>query len=99
MTTYRLNNGRSTAAGLVNLVGTVLALILVAHIVFEAFDICPTGGFVIWIGSTADVVGLWFTNLVDTGNATFSLVLNYGLAAVFWLVVTGVIASLLRSVG
>lgn len=99
MTTYRLNNGRSTAAGLVNLVGSVLALILVAHIVFDAFHIGPANKFVTWIGSTADVVGLWFTHLIDTGNATFSLVLNYGLAAVFWLIVTGIVASLLRSVG
>lgn len=99
MTTYRLNNGRSTAAGLVNLVGSVLALILVAHIVFASFHIGTANRFVTWIGSTSDVVSLWFTHLIDTGNATFSLVVNYGLAAVFWLVVTGIIASVLRSVG
>ncbi|HEX3783837.1 MAG TPA: hypothetical protein VHX38_29595 [Pseudonocardiaceae bacterium] len=99
MTTYRLNNGRSTAAGLMNLVGSVLALILVAHIVFESFHIGPANRLVTWVGSTSDVISLWFAHLIDTGNATFSLVLNYGLAAVFWLIVTGVIASLLRSVG
>lgn len=99
MTTYRLNNGRGTAAGLVNLVGTVLALILVAHIVFQFAKAWPGNAFVNWVGSTSDVIGLWFTHLFDTGNATFTMVLNYGLAAVFWLIVTGIIASVLRSVG
>jgi hypothetical protein len=99
MTTYRLNNGRGTAAGVVNLAGTVLALILVAHIVFQFAHAWPGSAFVTWIGSTSDVIGLWFTHLVHTGDQTFTLVLNYGLAAVFWLLVTGIIASVLRSVG
>ncbi|HEY4460363.1 MAG TPA: hypothetical protein VGN81_38995 [Pseudonocardiaceae bacterium] len=99
MTTYRVNNGRSTAAGLVNLVGTVLALILVAHVVFEFAKAWPGNAFVNWVGATSDVIGLWFTTMFNTGDQTFTMVLNYGLAAVFWLLVTGIIASLLRSVG
>ena len=99
MTTYRVNNGRSTAAGLVNLVGTVLALILVAHVVFEFAKAWPGNGFVAWVASASNVIGLWFTSMFHTGDQTFTMVLNYGLAAVFWLLVTGIIASLLRSVG
>jgi hypothetical protein len=99
MTTYRVNNGRSTAAGLVNLMGTMLALILVAHIVFQFAKAWPGNAFVNWVGSTSDVISLWLTHLFSTSDPTFTMVLNYGLAAVFWLLVTGVIASLLRSVG
>lgn len=99
MSTYHLATGRTTAAGLVNLIGTVLGLILAAHIVFVLLHADTANGFVSWVGRTSDVIALWFVNLVDTGNATFSDIVNYGLAAVFWLLVTGVIASLLRSVG
>ena len=49
MTTYRVNNGRGTAAGLVNLVGTVLALILLAHIVFQFAKAWPGNAFVNWV--------------------------------------------------
>ena len=99
MTTYRVNNGRSTAAGLVNLAGTVLALILVANVVFQFAKAWPGTTFVNWVATASHVIGLWFTTMFDTGDQTFNLVLNYGLAAVFWLLVTGIIASLLRSVG
>lgn len=99
MTTYRLNNGRSTAAGLVNLAGTVLALILVAHMVLQFAKAWPNTAFVNWVGSTSNVISLWFAHLFNTGDPTFTMVLDYGLAAVFWLLVTGIIASLLRSVG
>jgi hypothetical protein len=99
MTTYRVNNGRSTAAGLVNLMGTVLALILVANVVFQFAKAWPGNAFVNWIGSASNVIGLWFTTMFTTSDQTFTMVLNYGLAAIFWLLVTGIIASLLRSVG
>jgi hypothetical protein len=99
MTTYRVNDGRSTAAGLVNLVGTVLALVLVANVVFQFAKAWPGNAFVNWVGSTSNVIGLWFTTMFDTGNQTFNLALNYGLAAVFWLLVTGIIAGMLRRVG
>ena len=89
MTTYRVNNGRSTAAGLVNLVGTVLALILVANVVFQFAKAWPGNAVVNWVASTSNVIGLWFPTMFHTGNETFTMVLNYGLAAVFWLVVTG----------
>lgn len=99
MTTYRLDSGRATAAGAVNLVGTVLALILAAHIVLVLAHADTANTAVRWVAHASDVIGLWFVNLVHTGNVEFSAVLNYGLAAVFWLFVTGLAARLLRSVG
>ena len=99
MTTYGTTHGRSTAAGVVNLIGTVLALILAAHIVFVLFHADSANPLVSWAGHTSRVVGLWFVNLVNTGDVAFSTLLNFGLAAVFWLFVTGLIAHLLRSVG
>src|SRR5579883_1925900 len=99
MTVYRATHGRSTSADLVNLVGTVLALILAAHVTFWLLHANTAHPLVRWVAHTSDVIALWFVNLVDTGNPTFSVIVNYGLAAVFWLFVTGAIAGLLRRVG
>jgi len=99
MSTYRLDSGRHTAAGVVNLVGSVLALILATHVVFVLAAANAGNPAVQWIGRAADVIALWFANLINTGNPDFSVVVNYGLAATFWLFVTGLVARLLRSVG
>jgi hypothetical protein len=37
---------------------------------------------------------LFWPGLFPVGNADLAVILNYGLAAVFWLVVSGVIARL-----
>jgi hypothetical protein len=99
MASYPLHSGRHTAAGLVRLAGTALALVLTGHILFVLFTADPTNPVVSWASRWSDVLGLWFTDLFHTGSPGFTVVLNYGAAAVFWLVVTGVLASVLRSVG
>jgi hypothetical protein len=99
MTTYRVDGGRRTAASVVHLIGTVLALILVAHILFVVFHARPDNPLANWAAHSSDVIGLWFTHLFQTGDHVFTVAVDYGLAAVFWLVVTGVIATILRNVG
>lgn len=99
MASYPLHGGRHTAAGFVRLAGTTLALVLTAHILFVLFDANPDNPLVNWAAGWSDAVGLWFTHLFHTGSPDFTLILNYGSAAVFWLIVTGALASVLRSVG
>ncbi|AHH93642.1 hypothetical protein GCM10010174_30130 [Kutzneria viridogrisea] len=94
-----VRGGRSTAATVVRMIGTVLALILVARILFLLLGANPDNQIAATVGRWADTVALWFINLFDTGNHAFSVLLNYGLAAVFWLVVTGLIARLLYRAG
>jgi len=40
------------------------------------------------------VRALWFHDLFNAGNVALNLIVNYGLAIVFWLVVTRIIAGL-----
>jgi hypothetical protein len=40
------------------------------------------------------VLALWFRNLFATGNANLDVLLNFGLAIVFWVVVAGLLARL-----
>lgn len=99
MTSYDLYSGRRTAANFVNLAGSALAVILSAHIVFILAGARPDNPVARWVANTSDVIGLWFTHLFSTSSQTFTVILNYGSAAVFWLVVTGVVARVLRNVG
>lgn len=99
MASYPLHGGRHTAAGFVRFAGTALALVLTAHILFVLFDADPGNPVAGWASRWSDVLGLWFTDLFHTSSPDFTVILNYGSAAVFWLIVTGVVASVLRSVG
>ena len=99
MTVHRSVRGRQSAAAVVNLAGSLLATVLVAHILFVAFGADPANALVGWVARWADVVGLWFVGLFGTGDATFTVILDYGAAAAFWLIVTGLVARVLRSAG
>ena len=99
MTVYQSVRGRQGAAAVVNAAGSLLAALLVAHIAFVAFAADPSNAVVRWVARWADVAGLWFVNLFHPHDELFAVVLNYGAAAVFWLLVTGFAARLLRSAG
>jgi hypothetical protein len=97
--TRSVHSGRGTAAAIVNAVGSVLALILALHIIFVLVGTNPANALVNFVGQWADAFAVWFRDLFTTGNVTVDLILNYGLAAVFWLLVTGVLARLVHRVG
>ena len=94
MATY-LRGGRGTAAKVVRVVGSVIAAILVAHMLFVLLGANPDNQLAAWVARWADTLALWFVNLFATGSAALNVLLNYGLAAVFWLLVTGLIARAL----
>jgi hypothetical protein len=51
-----------------------------------------TNAFFKFVQSLAEPLALFFPGLFATGNYNLDVFLNYGLAAVFWLVVTGLLA-------
>lgn len=85
----------STVGSIVRAVGTVFAVILGLHIVFVLFEANAGNSFVDLIAQWAGVLAIFFRDLFATGNIKLDVFLNYGLAAVFWLVVTGLLARLL----
>ena len=64
-------------------VGGVFALIEVVYILLILFQ---------FIQTLAEPLALFFPGLFQLTNDKLELILNYGLAAVFWLVVSGLIA-------
>ena len=98
MATY-VRGGRATAGTVVRVIGTIIAVILVAHILFALLGANPDNPLVVWVAQWAGVLALFFNNLFTTGSVALNIILNFGLAAVFWLVITGLIARVLYHAG
>lgn len=98
MAELRRRSGRGAAVTVINVVGAILALILVAHILFALLGANPNNTLAATIADWANVLALWFVNLFTLGDAKLQLLLNYGLAAIFWLIVAGLLARLVRNV-
>ncbi len=84
---------------MVRIVGWLFALILVAHVVLTLGDANPTNTITTFVASWADRLQLGFANLFTPANEKMRIAVNYGLAALFWLVVSYVVAWLLRRMG
>ncbi|WP_436493256.1 hypothetical protein [Actinokineospora sp. HUAS TT18] len=100
MTTHRWyaarGRGRSTPARIVAGIGALFALIEVVYILLIIFGANAANAFFRFIASLAEPLALFFPGLFPIANPTLAVIVNYGLAAVFWLVVTGLVARALR---
>ena len=94
MTTRRwaASSGRGTAARVITGIGALFAVIEVVYILMILFGANRGNGFFQFIQSLAEPLALFFPGLFTLSSYDLSVILNYGLAAVFWLVVTGIIA-------
>jgi hypothetical protein len=78
----------------------VAAVILVIHVVLVAGEANPANWITRSVGHLADVLSLGFKDLFNkpADDPKFRVLVNYGIAAVFWLVVSGLLARLIRRV-
>lgn len=95
----RRRSGRGTAVTVIRVVGAVFAGILVLHILFGLLGANPNNSLVATVGDVANALALWFVNLFTMNDANLQLLLNYGLAAIFWLVVAGLLARVVGRAG
>ncbi|MEV6066345.1 hypothetical protein AB0L82_07330 [Nocardia sp. NPDC052001] len=86
--TYR----ESMAARLIGGIGALFAIVEVVYILLLVFGADQSNRFFTLIKGWAEPLALFFPGLFHTGNGNLDIVINYGLAAVFWLFVTGLIA-------
>lgn len=97
MTTSRwaaVRSGRGTAARVITGIGVVFALIEVVYILMILFGANRTNSFFHFVQSLAEPLALFFPGLFTLDNYNLSVIVNYGLAAVFWIVVASLIARL-----
>ncbi|RCW40276.1 hypothetical protein DFQ14_112158 [Halopolyspora algeriensis] len=81
-------------------VGTLAAVILTAHVVLTVGGANPDNGITRFVAGWADPLALGFQNLFpQPGDPKLDVLVNYGLAALFWLVVTSLAVKIIRTLG
>lgn len=85
---------RSAVASLINGVGFLLAALLVVHIVLVLFRIPVDSPAANAVERLAVPLALFFPGMIQMHNAVLQVLVAYGLAAVFWIVVAAVVARI-----
>ena len=91
---WAVSSGRGTAARVITGVGALFALIEVVYILLILFGANQANQFFQFIKSLAEPLALFFPGLFNLANNNLETILNYGLAALFWVVVAGFVARL-----
>lgn len=86
-------------AGVVRWVGLAFAVVLVIHVLLTVGGANPDNGITRFFDTVADPLALAFKSLFTPENAELRVLVNYGLAALFWLIVSSVVARLIRRLG
>ena len=83
-------------ANTIRVATALIALVFVLHIVFTLFGANPSSGIVAFVYGTARIFVFGFGDVFTPGDATIGLIVNYGLAAIVYLVVGRLIYRTLR---
>ena len=86
-------------AAVLRWIGTIIAVILVAHVLLTVFGANPDNPITTFVRSWAPPRALAFTDRDPPAHGKLRVLANYGLAAIFWLVVTSIVVRLVRRLG
>lgn len=86
-------------AGVVRWVCLIFALILVLHIVFVVAEANKANGIVEFVSDWAGSFTLGVGDLFTPSDPKLTVLVNYGIAAIIWLIIAAVGAKLIRRVG
>ena len=96
MAATRQTHARYGAARVITGIGALFALIEVVFILLVLFGANAGNAFYKFIQSIANPLALFFPGLFTFQNADWAVIVTYGLAAIFWIVVTGIVARFVR---
>lgn len=86
-------------AGVVRWVCLIFALILVLHVVFVVAEANPSNGIVQFVDGWADRLTLGVGDLFTPDDAKLRVLINYGIAAILWLIISSVGSKIIRRGG
>lgn len=92
----RREGGADTVANIIRVVTGVVVTVFVLHILFVVFDANQGNEFVSFVYGLAQVLVLGLGDVFTPDDALLGVVLNYGLAALVYLVVGRLIIKALR---
>ncbi|RZS44961.1 hypothetical protein EV193_101842 [Herbihabitans rhizosphaerae] len=75
-------------------IGGLFALIEALYILLILFGANPVNSFFSFVKSLAEPLALFFPGLIPIDNYDVAVLVNYGLAGLFWLLVAGVVARI-----
>jgi hypothetical protein len=96
-TTARRGAGR--LASVLQLIGLLIVAVLVVYIVLTLLDANFANTFAATVRELAAYVDLGLSNLFLPKDRKVAVLLNYGVAAVVWYVITAVVVRLVRRIG
>jgi uncharacterized protein YggT (Ycf19 family) len=83
-------------ATLVRWVGLIVVVILVVRVLLTVGGANPHNGITSFFTSWSDPLAWGFKDLFTPTDAKLRVLVNYGLAALCWLVVSSILASIIR---
>ncbi|TDC65217.1 hypothetical protein E1200_18845 [Actinomadura sp. GC306] len=86
-------------ATVISVVTTVVVLILAVHIVFAVFEANTANGIVSWFGDRAAGLSWQFKDIFQPDDPKMAVAVNYGLAALVYLVTGRLLTGLARRLG
>lgn len=87
------------AAAIVSWVGLALAVVLVVHVVLTVGGANPANPITTTVRTLAEPLALAFRDLFTPADAKLRVLVNFGLAALFWLAVRAIVVKLVRRLG
>jgi hypothetical protein len=85
------------AASVVRILTVIFAAILVIHIVLQVAGANPQNGITTFFADAANNLTLGIGDLFLPASEALRVILNYGIAAIVWLVIGIVIAKILNA--
>ncbi|MEJ2869589.1 hypothetical protein WCD74_17570 [Actinomycetospora sp. OC33-EN08] len=85
------------AASVIKILCTIFAAILVIHIVLVVAAANPQNGITQFFADAANSLTLGIGDLFLPASESLKVILNYGLAAVVWLIIGAVVARILNA--
>lgn len=77
--------------------GLVCASLLAIHVILTIGSANPDNGITRFVASVADPLALGFQDLFTPADPQLAVLLNYGIAALFWLVITSIARRILAA--
>ena len=86
-------------AGVARWLGVIFAVILVLQVIFVIGEANPDNSIATFVRDWSEGLALGFEDLFTPDDAKLRTLVNYGIAALFWLVVSAIVAKIIRRIG
>ncbi|MGQ0574320.1 MAG: hypothetical protein ACT4RN_08965 [Pseudonocardia sp.] len=88
--------GGSVLANVIRGIGMFIVAVLVIYILLALLEANPANAFAQFIAYLANVFNLGLSDLFLPGDEKLRVALNYGVAAIIWLVITTLLTRIAR---